>query len=87
MAEILAASFRDHYGRLVAFLAASCRDVALAEDAVQDAMLAASKSWQLNGTPDNPAAWLHQVARHRLLDRLRRQQVRREHANDVAMSV
>jgi len=47
------------------------RNLALAEDAVQDALLTAMQQWPFRGIPDNPEAWLFQVARNRALDRLR----------------
>ena len=47
------------------------RHLALAEDAVQDALVTAMQQWPFRGVPDNPEAWLFQVARNRALDRLR----------------
>ncbi len=47
----------------------------LIEDMVQSAMLTAMNSWKKNGIPDNPAAWIHRVARNRLLDVLRREKI------------
>ena len=47
------------------------RHLALAEDAVQDALMTAMQHWSFRGVPDNPEAWLFQVARNRALDRLR----------------
>lgn len=47
------------------------RNLALAEDAVQDALVTAMQQWPFRGVPDNPEAWLFQVARNRALDRLR----------------
>ena len=47
------------------------RHLALAEDAVQDALMTAMQQWPFRGVPDNPEAWLFQVARNRALDRLR----------------
>ena len=47
------------------------RNLALAEDAVQDALVTAMQQWSFRGVPDNPEAWLFQVARNRALDRLR----------------
>ena len=47
------------------------RHLALAEDAVQDALVTALQQWPFRGVPDNPEAWLFQVARNRALDRLR----------------
>lgn len=58
--------------RLVAFLASQSRDVAAAEDALQEAFEAALTTWPMQGRPRNPEAWLLTVARHRLIDRMRR---------------
>ncbi|QJE98866.1 RNA polymerase sigma factor [Luteolibacter luteus] len=67
---------RDSYSRLVAYLAARSRDVAAAEDALGDALVAALKRWPDEGIPQKPEAWLLHVARHRLIDAARRSQVR-----------
>src|SRR5215469_1643207 len=66
---------RESYGRLVAFLAAHTRDVASAEDALGDALVAALRTWPRDGVPQNPEAWLLTTARHSLIDRIRHQQV------------
>ena len=66
---------RESYGRLVALLAARTRDVASAEDALADALLAALITWPRDGVPKNPQGWLMTAARNRLLDHFRHQQV------------
>src|SRR5580765_4534665 len=48
------------------------RDVGLAEDLAQDALVAALETWPKSGVPDNPGAWLMATAKHRGIDRLRR---------------
>jgi RNA polymerase sigma-70 factor (ECF subfamily) len=53
-------------------------DLATAEDAVQDAVLAATVQWPMEGPPDNPRAWLIGAARHKALDAVRRETRRRE---------
>ena len=58
--------------KLVAFLAAQSRDVAAAEDALQEAFAAALEKWPSQGCPENPEAWLLTVARRKLIDHLRR---------------
>jgi len=62
---------QEHWGRLVSLLLARFRRLDLVEDAVADAFEAASRRWPAEGAPDNPGAWLHTVARRRVLDRLR----------------
>jgi RNA polymerase sigma-70 factor (ECF subfamily) len=64
---------REHAGRLATALMRLTGDFALAEDLVQDAILAALQRWPVDGVPDRPDAWLFTVARNRGLDALRRQ--------------
>jgi RNA polymerase sigma factor (sigma-70 family) len=58
--------------RVIASLARIVRDVGLAEELAQDALLAALEQWPNAGIPDNPAAWLTATAKHRALNSLRR---------------
>lgn len=67
---------REHYGRLIAFLAARTRDVASAEDALSEALVAALTSWPESGIPRSPEAWLLTAARRRLVDRARHEKMR-----------
>ncbi len=69
---------------MVATLARLTGDLGLAEDAMQDAALAALERWPDNGVPRNPAAWLTTAARNKALDRLRREG-RRGDKEDLAM--
>lgn len=62
---------REEWGRLTSLLLAQFRRLDLVEDALADAVEAAARRWPVDGTPDNPAGWLHTTARRRLLDRLR----------------
>jgi RNA polymerase sigma-70 factor (ECF subfamily) len=62
---------RESYGRLLAVLATSTRDLALAEDALADAFESALRTWPARGVPDNPQGWLVTVARNRIRDVLR----------------
>jgi RNA polymerase sigma-70 factor (ECF subfamily) len=64
---------REHAGRLATALVRITGDFAMAEDLVQDAVLAALQRWPIEGVPDRPDAWLFTVARNRGLDVLRRQ--------------
>ncbi len=61
--------------RLIAGLARIVRDVGLAEDLAQDALVAALQQWPGSGIPDNPGAWLMGTAKHRAIDLLRRRTV------------
>jgi predicted RNA polymerase sigma factor len=69
---------RESYGRLVAFLAARTGDVAAAEDALGEALVAALATWPRDGVPSAPEAWLLTAARRRLIDVKRRERVRTE---------
>lgn len=62
---------RASYGRLIAYLSARTRDVAGAEDALSEALLAALTTWPQEGVPQQPEAWLLTTARRRLIDRAR----------------
>jgi RNA polymerase sigma factor (sigma-70 family) len=68
----LSAVFREEAGRITAALVRVLGDFALAEEAVQDALVAALEHWPADGIPERPGAWLFTVARRRALDALRR---------------
>jgi RNA polymerase sigma factor (sigma-70 family) len=75
------AVWRMESARLIAGLARLVRDVGLAEDLAQDALVAALERWPETGIPDNPGAWLMATARHRALDGWRRNKMLdRKHA-------
>ncbi len=65
-------SFREESGRILATLIGAVGDFTLAEDALQEACIAALQQWPREGIPRNAAAWLTAVARRRAIDRLRR---------------
>jgi RNA polymerase sigma-70 factor (ECF subfamily) len=69
------AVWRMESPRLIAGLARMVRDVGLAEELAQDALVAALERWPESGVPDNPGAWLMATAKHRAIDRLRRNQL------------
>jgi len=66
------AVWRMESARLIAGLARIVRDVGIAEDLAQDALLAALEQWPESGVPDNPGAWLMTTAKRRSIDQLRR---------------
>jgi RNA polymerase sigma factor (sigma-70 family) len=66
------AVWRIESARLIAGLARIVRDVGIAEELAQDALVAALEQWPASGMPDNPGAWLMQTAKHRGIDRVRR---------------
>jgi RNA polymerase sigma factor (sigma-70 family) len=69
------AVWRIESARLIAGLARMVRDVGLAEELAQDALVAALERWPVTGVPDNPGAWLMATAKNRAIDRLRRARV------------
>src|SRR6201985_3617297 len=66
------AVWRIESGRIIAGLAGLVRDVGLAEELAQDALVAALEQWPAEGIPATPGAWLMLTGRHRAIDRIRR---------------
>ena len=66
------AVFRIESARLIGGLARIVRDVGLAEELAQDALVVALERWPASGVPDNPGAWLMAAAKNRAIDALRR---------------
>src|SRR5665213_426999 len=74
------AVWRIEQPRLITSLARMLRDVPLAEELTQDALLAALERWPATGVPERPGAWLMATARRRAVDHLRRRRmVERKH--------
>src|SRR6185503_9799620 len=67
------AVYSSDWGRIVATLIRSFGDFDLAEEAAQEAFAAAVDQWRESGIPDSPPAWIIQTARHKAIDRIRRQ--------------
>src|SRR5437016_13684101 len=65
--------YRSDWGRIVATLIRLTGDFDVAEDAAQEAFASAVQEWPAAGVPDSPRAWIIQTARHKAIDRLRRQ--------------
>jgi RNA polymerase sigma-70 factor (ECF subfamily) len=76
--------YRSEWGRIVASLIRTFGDFDLAEEAAQEAFTLAVKDWPSVGIPSAPAAWIIQTARHKAIDRLRRQSVLREKLKSIA---
>ena len=70
--DAIAAIWRIDAAKVVATVARMVRDVALAEDLAQEALVAALEHWPRDGIPDKPGAWLMTTAKHKALDHLRR---------------
>ncbi len=77
---------RDEGGRVLATLIRLTGDIDLAEEALQDALVAALQLWTREGIPQNPGAWLTTVARNRALDHLRREAKRRQKETEALLS-
>ena len=73
--QAIAAVWRIESAKIVAGVARMVRDVGLAEELAQDALVAALEHWPRDGVPDKPGAWLMATAKNRALDRLRRDKV------------
>jgi RNA polymerase sigma factor (sigma-70 family) len=79
----LAETVREQRGRLVASLVRVLGDWEVAEELVQEALVAALETWPRDGVPRNPGAWLLTTARHRAIDRLRRDARYRERLGTI----
>ncbi|KUL51301.1 RNA polymerase subunit sigma-24 [Streptomyces violaceusniger] len=74
MAETVETVFRIESARIIAGVARIVRDVGLAEELAQDALVTALERWPESGVPDNPGAWLMATAKHRAIDLVRRKE-------------
>src|SRR5919107_1124457 len=81
------AVWRIESARLIAGIARLVRDVALAEDLAQEALVAALEQWPESGVPDNPGAWLMATAKHRGIDRLRRAEVHQRKTEELGAAI
>ena len=77
--------FREQYGRAVAVLVRLLGDIGLAEEAVQEAFVAAVERWPGDGVPPSPAGWIITTARNRAIDRLRRESSRADRHAQAAL--
>lgn len=76
---------RESYGRLLAYLGARWRDLALCEDALGDAFASALTIWPREGIPVRPEAWLLTVARRRIIDRMRHARIAADASQHVLL--
>ena len=81
------AVWRIEAAKVIAGLTRIVRDVGLAEDLAQDALLAALEQWPQSGVPDNPGAWLMGTAKHRAIDVLRRGAVLERKREQIALEL
>jgi RNA polymerase sigma-70 factor, ECF subfamily len=87
VSRTIEAVWRIESTRLIAGLARLVRDVGLAEDLAQEALVAALEQWPESGVPDNPGAWLMATARHRAIDRLRRAEVHERKTQELGREI
>ncbi len=81
------AVWRIESARLIAGLARIVRDVGVAEDLAQEALVAALEQWPESGVPENPGAWLMGTAKHRAVDRLRRAEVHERTTRELGLEI
>src|SRR3954463_4216067 len=77
--------FRAEYGRAIAVLVRVFGDIDVAEEAVQDAFVAAVQRWPPSGLPPSPAGWIITTARNKAIDRLRRESSREDRHAQAAL--
>ncbi len=81
------AVWRMESARIIGALARVLRDVGLAEELAQDALVAALEQWPASGVPDNPAAWLTAAAKHRAIDLIRRRELHARKADALTYEI
>ncbi|MFF2079537.1 RNA polymerase sigma factor [Kitasatospora sp. NPDC058162] len=84
---VVEAVFRIESARIIAAAARIVRDVGLAEELAQDALVAALEQWPRDGVPDNPGAWLTATAKRRAIDLVRRREVYARKLAEVGRSL
>ena len=84
MTDPVERAFRDEWATVLATLIGWVGDVQLAEEATQEAFVAAVATWPRDGVPDNPAAWLTTAAKRRATDRVRRDRTQADRAARLA---
>ena len=72
IASRIETTFRQKHDKILAVLIATLGDFALAEDALQDALIVALEQWKQDGVPRNPGAWITTIAKRKAIDRIRR---------------
>jgi predicted RNA polymerase sigma factor len=85
--DTIAAVWRIESARIVAAVARRVRDIGVAEELAQDALVAALERWPLDGLPERPAAWLMTTALNRAIDHLRHRQMTSARHEDIAADI
>lgn len=81
--EAISAVWRIESAKIVGAVARMVREIGLAEELAQDALVSALEHWPLDGVPDNPGAWLMRVAKNRALDHLRHRKMQGEKLEQI----
>src|SRR5580658_12865 len=81
------AVWRIESARLIAGLARMVRDIGVAEELAQDALVTALEQWPETGVPRNPGAWLMTTAKHRAIDQLRRHALHRRKEGELTREI
>ena len=87
VSEALEHVFREEYGRIIATLIRISGSFDLAEESLQEAFTSAAATWETEGTPRNPGAWLTTVAHRKLLDAVRREKTKAEKQSELEYEV
>ena len=85
--QTVSAVWRHESARIVAVVARIVRDIGVAEELAQDALVSALEHWPRDGVPDNPGAWLTTAAKRRALDHLRHQRLAEARHEDIAQDL
>jgi predicted RNA polymerase sigma factor len=81
--KTIEAVWKIEAAKLIAAMARMARDIGVAEDLAQDALIAALEQWPEEGIPRNPGAWLMTAAKHRAIDRLTPRQASRPQTSGI----
>jgi RNA polymerase sigma factor (sigma-70 family) len=87
MKRVIAAVWRIESARLIGGLVRVVRDVALAEELAQEALVVALERWPESGVPDNPGAWLMATAKNRAIDELRRREMLERKHRELGLEI
>ena len=83
--EAIARAHREEWARVVASLTRRFGDLDIAEEAAAEAFATAVQRWPVDGIPPNPGAWLTTTARHKAIDRIRRENKREDKQKEARM--
>jgi RNA polymerase sigma factor (sigma-70 family) len=81
------AVWRIEQAKLIASLARFTRDLGIAEELAQDALVAALERWPVDGLPERPGAWLMMTAKHRAIDQMRRRGLHERKESEIALTI